>query len=183
MTEFADSVIQSNDQNHRYWLICGCIASDKSCIWFQGFLNNAAVKHGVHLVSLHIDRLMFLWPQFFPPCPFLLLSFPISPSLSPSFFSFLPFPIIFLSLDLALPFFKLSFYSGFYFLFSSLLLTSLTSHVSHLSDLSSLTFMSFTLCLPPTSPSPYTYPFLPLPIRTMIRPKKRFWNTKLALAS
>lgn len=80
-------------------------------------------------------------------------------------------------------FFKLSFYSGFYFLFSSLLLTSLTSHVSHLSDLSSLTFMSFTLCLPPTSPSPYTYPFLPLPIRTMIRPKKRFWNTKLALAS
>lgn len=127
MTEFADSVIQSNDQNHRYWLICGCIASDKSCIWFQGFLNNAAVKHGVHLVSLHIDRLMFLWPQFFPPRPFLLLSFPISPSLSPSFFSFLPFPIIFLSLDLALPFFKLSFYSGFYFLFSSLLY----SHLLH----------------------------------------------------
>lgn len=119
---------------------------------------------------------IFPSPFSFYPSPFLLHYPP------PSFPSFL-FPSFFCLLILLSLFFKLSFYSGFYFLFSSLLLTSLTSHVSHLSDLSSLTFMSFTLCLPPTSPSPYTYPFLPLPIRTMIRPKKRFWNTKLALAS
>lgn len=147
------------------------------------------MRHSFHLGAFQIDRLVFLWtmfslilPSFCPtPSPFSL------PSTAPCFLS----PIQFSTLkSLHLPLFCLLlnfYYLSYSTLFPHLHTTScsvftLSSDLitSHLHPPLSPTFISITFQLPLSPPPVSSRPFL---IRTMIRPKTRFWNTKLALAS
>lgn len=135
-------------------------------------LTEVPVRHGIHLVLLLIDRLMSLWAvktNFFPPFHPLWFSFP-------PFFSlfFWPFLTFFLpsSLKTLSPFVHPAF-PPWQFYPNPFSLSSFKPHFIQ------------TYLLPFTHPP---YPLLPsCPshslIRTMIRPRTRFWNTKLALAS
>lgn len=154
------------------------------CSFSFSLKKRAFVKHSLHPVSLQIDRRMFIWRM---PFLLILLSFCRASFLSLFHFIFLLFFVSFSIISICLHFLYVLLGCVFFikpvtflpflcvcpFLNSSFssvppvfLTTSYFSNPSH-------SACSFTQS-----------PFFPTsPIRTMIRPKKRFWNTKLALAS